>query len=74
VSDGPDLEWDERSALILALMRVEAKLDELLRLWEDDDGEEEDADSWRSREGRRNPPRHSRRSAQPASSPRASRL
>jgi hypothetical protein len=45
VSDGPDLEWDERSALILALMRVEAKLDELLRLWEDDDGEEEDADS-----------------------------
>jgi hypothetical protein len=45
VGDGPELEWDERSALILALMRVEAKLDELLRLWEDDDGEEEDADS-----------------------------
>jgi hypothetical protein len=29
------------SALILALMRIEAKLDELLRLWEDDDGEED---------------------------------
>jgi hypothetical protein len=29
----------------LVRARVEAKLDELLRLWEDDDGEEEDADS-----------------------------
>jgi hypothetical protein len=45
LSEEPDLTWDERSALILALMRIEAKLDELLRLWEDDDGEEEDADS-----------------------------
>jgi len=43
--DQPALDWDERSALILALMRIEAKLDELLRLWEDDDGEQKDADS-----------------------------
>lgn len=43
--DQPALDWDESSALILALMRIEAKLDELLRLWEDDDGEEEDVDS-----------------------------
>jgi hypothetical protein len=42
MSDDPDLTWDERSAVILALMRIEAKLDELLRLWEDDDGEEDD--------------------------------
>ncbi len=39
-----EIDWDERSALILALMRIEAKLDELLALWEDDDGEE-DADA-----------------------------
>jgi hypothetical protein len=45
MKDQPQLEWDESSALILALMRIEAKLDELLRLWEDDDGEEEDVDS-----------------------------
>jgi hypothetical protein len=42
MSDEPELSWDERSAVILALMRIEAKLDELLRLWEDDDGEEDD--------------------------------
>jgi hypothetical protein len=42
MEDEPELEWDERSALILALMRIEAKLDALLELWEDDeDGEEE---------------------------------
>jgi hypothetical protein len=45
LADEPDPDWSERSALILALMRIEAKLDELLSLWEDDDGEEEDADS-----------------------------
>ena len=45
MADEPELDWDERSALILALMRIEAKLDELLRLWEDDNGEEEDAHS-----------------------------
>jgi hypothetical protein len=46
VSDEPDLGWDERSALILALMRIEAKLDALLESWEDDDnGEEEETDS-----------------------------
>jgi hypothetical protein len=44
-NDPPPVDWDERSALILTLMRIEAKLDELLRLWEDDDGEEEDSDS-----------------------------
>jgi hypothetical protein len=45
VADEPDPDWDERSALILALMRIEAKLDELLDAWEDDDGEEEEPDA-----------------------------
>jgi hypothetical protein len=42
MTDEPELESDERAALILALMRIEAKFDELLRLWEEDDGEEEE--------------------------------
>jgi hypothetical protein len=42
----PPIEWDDESALILALMRIEAKLDELLRLFaEEDDGEEEEPDA-----------------------------
>jgi hypothetical protein len=45
VSDDPELEWDERSALILALMRIEAKLDELLQLWEDGENGEEESDA-----------------------------
>lgn len=42
MSDPPSVEWDEESAVILALMRIEAKLDELLRYLEEDDGEEEE--------------------------------
>ncbi len=38
--DVPRVDWDDLSAIILALMRIEAKLDELLA--EEDDGEEED--------------------------------
>lgn len=45
VSDEPELEWDERSALILALMRIEAKLDALLELWEDEENGEEESDA-----------------------------
>jgi hypothetical protein len=42
----PPLEWDDESALILALMRIEARLDELLNLLaEEDDGEEEEPDA-----------------------------
>jgi hypothetical protein len=42
----PPFEWNDESALILALMRIEAKLDELLRLLaEEDDGEEEGSDA-----------------------------
>jgi hypothetical protein len=42
----PPIEWNDESALILALMRIEAKLDELLRLLaEEDDGEEEGPDA-----------------------------
>jgi hypothetical protein len=45
VADEPELDWDERSAVILAWMRIEAKLDELVRLLEDDNGEEEEPDA-----------------------------
>jgi len=37
--------WELRSALILALMRIEAKLDALLELWEDDENGEEEPDA-----------------------------
>jgi hypothetical protein len=37
----PPIEWDDESMIILLLMRIEAKLDELIGLFEDDgDGEE----------------------------------
>ena len=42
MSDPPSIDWNGDSALILALMRIEAKLDELLRYLEEDDGEEEE--------------------------------
>ena len=42
VSDEPSLAWDDQSALILALMRLEAKLDRILELLEDELGEEEE--------------------------------
>jgi hypothetical protein len=41
----PIVDWDDDSAIILALMRIEAKLDELLRLLEEDDGDEEEPDA-----------------------------
>jgi len=40
VEDEPEVDWDFESSIILALMRIEAKLEELLARMEDDDGEE----------------------------------
>jgi hypothetical protein len=45
VADKPELDWDERSAVIVALMRTEAKRDQLLRLWEFENREEEAPDA-----------------------------
>jgi hypothetical protein len=47
VDDEPQLDWDQESALILAIMRLEAKIDEMIRLLaeDDEDGEEEEPES-----------------------------
>jgi hypothetical protein len=45
MTEPPMVDWDDESAIILALMRIEAKLDELLRLLEEDDGDEEEPDA-----------------------------
>lgn len=42
MSEPPSVEWNDNSAVTLALMQIEAKLDELLRYLEEDDGEEEE--------------------------------
>jgi hypothetical protein len=40
------MEWDDNDAILLALMRLDAKLERLLvLLGEEDDGDEEDVDS-----------------------------
>jgi hypothetical protein len=45
MAEPPIIDWDDESALILALMRIEAKLDEFLRLLEEGDGGEEEPDA-----------------------------
>ena len=49
MTEGPEppVEWDGEGAIILAPMRLEAKLDEIRRaiLEEDEDGEEQEPDS-----------------------------
>lgn len=44
MEDEPSLDWDTEEQLLLLLMRIDAKLDLILSLYEEDDGEEE-ADS-----------------------------
>jgi hypothetical protein len=39
--DEPEIDWDDESAIILALMRIEAKLEEILAILEDNDVEED---------------------------------
>jgi hypothetical protein len=41
VEDEPSIDWDLEDEVILALMRIDAKLDEILSLMEENDGEEE---------------------------------
>jgi hypothetical protein len=45
VDDEPRIDWDDESAIILALMRIEATLQELRRLIAEEDGEQEDDDT-----------------------------
>jgi hypothetical protein len=45
VSGEEPLDWETTNDLIRLLMRIDAKLDEILDLLEEDDGEEEEADS-----------------------------
>jgi hypothetical protein len=45
VAEPPEIDWGDESAFILALMRIEAKLDELLELLGEDDGDEEEPDA-----------------------------
>jgi hypothetical protein len=40
MDDDPRIDWDAVDVIILTLMRIDAKLDQLLA--EEDDGEEED--------------------------------
>jgi hypothetical protein len=44
VEDEPRLDWDDVSRILILLMKIDAKLDELLG-WEDDDAEEEGSES-----------------------------
>jgi hypothetical protein len=44
VEDDPDLEWSLRAQLLQWLMRMDAKLDLLIELLSEDDGEEEETD------------------------------
>ncbi|HET9544872.1 MAG TPA: hypothetical protein VFO88_04800 [Gaiellaceae bacterium] len=41
MDDEPRIDWDLEDALIQLLMRIDAKLDVLIELFEDEDGEEE---------------------------------
>jgi hypothetical protein len=45
MAEPPRIDGDDESALILALTRIEAKLDEFLRLLEEGDGGEEEPDA-----------------------------
>ncbi len=42
MADEPNLEWEFTDQLIQLLMRIDAKLDLLIDLYEEGDGEEED--------------------------------
>jgi hypothetical protein len=44
MEDEPRLEWEDLTRILLLLMKIDAKLDELLG-WEDDDAEEEGSES-----------------------------
>jgi hypothetical protein len=43
--DEPPIDWDDESAIILALMRIDAKLEALLRLYEEDEDEDDEQES-----------------------------
>lgn len=43
--DEPELEWGDETFVLMILMRLEAKLDMLLELLEDEFGEEEEPDA-----------------------------
>jgi hypothetical protein len=45
VVDEPEIDWDDESAIILALMRIDAKLEALLRLYMEDEDEDDEEES-----------------------------
>ncbi len=45
MTDDPDSEWADETFLLMILMRLDAKLDRILELMEEEFGEEEEPDA-----------------------------